>query len=111
MLKSEIEQIKINLYSKMNFSNLKKGNVKLKSYFESTLLDNPSFLMKMLNRDEMFEAWRNAFAHMSYKFELEDQKVVLYADDSIAYEKVFSIKELFKSNACALAKALDGNYL
>lgn len=36
---------------------------------------------------------RNAFAHMSYKFELEDQKVVLYADDSIAYEKVFSIKE------------------
>ena len=48
MLKSEIEQIKINLYSKMNFSNLKKGNVKLKSYFENTLLDYPSFLMKML---------------------------------------------------------------
>ena len=47
MLKSEIEQIKINLYSKMNFSNIKKGNVKLKSYFENTPLDNPSFLIKM----------------------------------------------------------------
>lgn len=46
MLKSEIEQIKINLYSKMNFSNLKKGNVKLKSYFENALLDNPSFFNK-----------------------------------------------------------------
>lgn len=36
---------------------------------------------------------RNAFAHMSYKFELKEQRVVLYADDCLAYMKVFSIEE------------------
>lgn len=36
---------------------------------------------------------RNSFAHMSYKFELRDSRVVLYKDDSLSYKKVLSIEE------------------
>ena len=56
------------------------------------LLKNKSLIGNIIEKS-YYADLRNSFAHMSYKVELRDSRIVLYEDDSLAYKQILSIEE------------------
>lgn len=56
------------------------------------LLKKQSLIGNIIEKSYCAEL-RNSFAHMSYKIELQNSRIVLYEDDSLAYKQILSIEE------------------
>ena len=56
------------------------------------LLKKQSLIGNIIDKSYCAEL-RNSFSHMSYKIELQNSRIVLYKDDSLAYKQILSIEE------------------